>query len=243
MFSMAIHDFISCVRIGVYMQSITIHSTCYVFMCFRRPKMEILGWWFVHSLNRSLLVPTKRLLFDNSAFPMKWMSSLCSPLCAYQFTFRTTFVIFVWLYWKSTCNMNSTFRNVGSQFHWRRETTRNMQSAHRIHMIDFMIVCVCMRACAFFVTVLFRLTSFTDYGWKLPCRCVAVVFFYLFLTRDSWMEWTHVWMNDLLYFIRIHSHFVKMAFSQVKVIFSLWIGNRANADFFAYFYDYIDMIT
>lgn len=55
-----------------------------------------------------------------------------------------------------------------------------MQSAHRIHIIDFMIVCVCMRACAFFVTVLFRLTSFTDYGWKLPCRRVAVVFFICF---------------------------------------------------------------
>lgn len=144
-----------------------------------------------------------------SAFSSFSLSLFLSIFC--------TFEIFVWLYWKSTCNRNITFRNLGS-FSLKKkisveETTRNMQSAHRINMIDFMTGCV--PACVFCHFFLFRLTSFTDYGWK----CSS-----LLLTWHGIHEWMNEceWMNDP----NIHSHFVKMAFSQVKVIFSLFETRR-----------------
>lgn len=251
LFSMAIHDFISVVWIGVYMQSITIHSTCYVFIfiCFRRPKMEIhefmiLRWdnvrSFIHCLCRRKYYCSSIWQFQQN----EWAHSVFSGISlSLSFLFFLRYICvcvwyLFWLYWKSTCNMNITFRNLGS-FH----SLKTKQRTHTQYAIctsdkyDWFYDCACVLACkcvlAFFVShFLFRLKSFTDYSTG---NCSVA--FFCFWHGDTWMKWMHASMNE--WDPNIHSHFVKMAFSQVKAFFSLWKHGWNDVFFSSYIYDYI----
>lgn len=117
-----------------------------------------LKWELVISFVHCLCADEKIIVhqFGNSnkmnelaAFP----SFSVSPYLFFSqfFVARCTFAIFVWLYWKSTCNRNITFQNLAS-FSLKKnvaETTCNTQSTHRINMIDFTTVCVRACVCVF----------------------------------------------------------------------------------------------
>lgn len=163
--------------------------------------MIVPGYRSFLSFIRALFVPTKRLLFVDLAIPIKWMSfqrfSLSLSLSSSTFC-CSLYVFDICLTLLKIYVQQEHHVPESRLIFFEEKEKNNTQSAHRLNMIDFMILSVraSVRAfvCAFFVTFfLFRLTSFTDYGGKCSnCPVCVVVYFW------HGMAWhgIHEWMNE-----------------------------------------------